>query len=440
MKVFGTLDARSARQLQTCIDASGDPTARAVLCADHHPGYSMPIGGVLALRDHVIPAGVGFDIACGNCAVRTDVRAADVAVARVMDEVWRTVSFGMGRQNREPVGDLPVFERIAHAQVAAQRGLLTLAQDQLGTVGSGNHYVDLFEDRADGRLWVGVHFGSRGFGHKTASGFLAVAAGKRFGDRVSEGGMDSAPLLLDTRLPSGADYVEAMTVAGEYAYAGRDWVVNRVLKILGARDTDRIHNHHNFAWRERHDGVDYWVIRKGATPAFPGQRGFVGGTMGEDAVILVGVESALSAEAFYSTVHGAGRVMSRTEAAGKAVWSKGTWQCGQRDCGHSVPMRTLERGPQGELPRCEKCGTRMHQRKAREQARTGGRVDWPAAQRALQASGVELRGGGADEAPEAYKRLPEVLAAHAGTVEILHRLRPVGVAMAGPDVADEFRD
>lgn len=82
----------------------------------------------------------------------------------------------------------------------------------------------------------------------------------------------------------------------------------------------------------------------------------------------------------------------------------------------------------------------MHQRKAREQARTGGRVDWPAAQRALQASGVELRGGGADEAPEAYKRLPEVLAAHAGTVEILHRLRPVGVAMAGPDVADEFRD
>src|SRR5690348_3854700 len=130
MKVFGPCDERSATQLRTCIEAS-EADAVGVLCADHHPGYSMPIGGVLALRDTVIPAGVGFDIACGNCAVRTDVKAADVDVSRVMDEIWKVISFGVGRANSERVDD-PVFEAIAASPVVEQRALLKLAQDQLG--------------------------------------------------------------------------------------------------------------------------------------------------------------------------------------------------------------------------------------------------------------------------------------------------------------------
>ena len=108
-----------------------------------------------------------------------------------------------------------------------------------------------------------------------------------------------------------------MHLAGAYAYAGRDWVCQRVARILGADILEEVHNHHNFAWRERHEGEELWVVRKGATPAFPGQKGFVGGTMGEKSVILEGVENESAKHSLYSTVHGAGRVMGRMEAKGK---------------------------------------------------------------------------------------------------------------------------
>src|SRR5207302_5270831 len=108
-----------------------------------------------------------------------------------------------------------------------------------------------------------------------------------------------------------------MSVAGSSAYAGRASVPDRVRSILGANSTDAVHNHHKYAWREEQFGRKLWVVRKGATPAFPGQRGFVGGSMGDDAVILEGIDSAEAREALYSTIHGAGRVMSRTEARGR---------------------------------------------------------------------------------------------------------------------------
>src|SRR5258705_3644721 len=111
-----------------------------------------------------------------------------------------------------------------------------------------------------------------------------------------------------------------MHLAGRYAYAGREAVARHVTKsILGAQIVEEVHNHHNFAWREKHNGEEFWVVRKGATPAFPGQKGFVGGSMGDDAVIIEGArhDSALQRASLYSTVHGAGRVMSRTEARGK---------------------------------------------------------------------------------------------------------------------------
>jgi hypothetical protein len=136
--------------------------------------------------------------------------------------------------------------------------------------------------------------------------------------------MDSAPVALDSRTQEGQDYIAAMKLAGRYAYAGRDWVCERVVKILGARVLDSVHNHHNFAWRETHGGTDLWVVRKGATPAFPGQRGFVGGTMGETSVILEGVENEQASLSLYSTIHGAGRVRGRMEAKGKRDKS-GEW-------------------------------------------------------------------------------------------------------------------
>ncbi|MGH2897731.1 MAG: RtcB family protein, partial [Solirubrobacteraceae bacterium] len=423
--VRGDIEQRAIDQLRRCADAGG--ALAGAICADGHVGYSQPIGGVLAYPDHISPSGVGYDIACGNKAVRTDLRTDDVRpdVPRIMDDVFARISFGVGRSNAEPV-DHPVLDAIARADFRPQRRLAQMARNQLGTVGAGNHFVDLFAGD-DGFVWIGVHFGSRGFGHKTASGFLALAAGRAFGERGRDGEMDAPPVLLEADSELGRDYIAAMSLAGEYAYAGRDVVVDKVLEILGAASTYEVHNHHNFAWRERHMGVDAWVIRKGCTPAFPGQEGFVGATMGEPSVILRGVDGDAGAGLLYSTVHGAGRVMSRTKAAGRMG---NRAECTERDCdswvswaqyrhereragaGEQEPFTVCERHPDG----------RMAKRRGRIKA---GAIDFDAVRRELEGGGIELRGGAADEAPGAYKRLDAVLAAHGDTIEVLHRLTPI---------------
>jgi tRNA-splicing ligase RtcB len=407
IKTFGQVDERSLAQLERCMKA-GDADF-GVLCADHHPGYSQPIGGGIAYEGYVSPSGVGYDIGCGNKAARTDLTLADLdrlgGVEGAMHEIARRISFGMGVPARERV-DHPVLDKIAQADFEPQRKLHKLAVEQLGTVGSGNHYVDLFEDE-EGRIWIGVHFGSRGFGHKTASGFLALAQGLPFEGRAKEGSMDSLPVLFEADSDLGQSYISAMQLAGDYAYAGRDAVVAKVLAILGAEATSEVHNHHNFAWREEHFGREYWVIRKGCTPAWPGQEGFVGASMGDESVILEGVGGPEAEESLFSTVHGAGRVMSRSQAAGR------------------FRRRTVRRD--GKKVRVE------------EQIRPGV-VDWPGVQERLRRKGIVLVGGGADEAPEVYKRLPEVLEAHAGSIRVTHRLRPLGVAMAGHEVYDPYKD
>jgi tRNA-splicing ligase RtcB len=422
MKVFGRHDAKVLEQLARCVDA--EEAARGVLCADGHYGYSQPVGGAVAYRDHVSPAGVGYDIGCGNKAVLTDLvydQIADV-VPGLMDEISTRIAFGVGLPNNEQV-DHPVLDEIREAPVEFQRDMLDLAAKQLGTVGGGNHYVDLFRDERD-RVWVGVHFGSRGFGHKTASHY--------FGD----GPMDAPPELLPIDSGRGEEYIAAMQLAGRYAYAGRDVVVRKVLDILQCWWLDEVHNHHNYAWREEHDDELWWVVRKGCTPAFPGQRGFVGATMAGTSVILEGVDSPDSAEAFYSTVHGAGRAMSRTAAAGK---SRKRWACNSRDCDWVQAPRTpgLGRGD-GTTEPCPKCGhEKLSKRWIRE---VEGAIDWSLVERELRELGIELRGANAEEAPLAYKNLDDVLEYHRGTVRILHELTPIGVAMAPGDVVDPYKD
>jgi tRNA-splicing ligase RtcB (3'-phosphate/5'-hydroxy nucleic acid ligase) len=400
--VFGNHDVATLTQL-------GDVASRAeraALMADGHVGYVMPIGGVAAYRERTSVVGVGFDIACGNAAIRTDLSAdgcTPTELARVADEIQHTISFGVGRTNRQddaPV-DHPLFASDAwHALPAPHReALREKARDQLGTVGSGNHYVDIFAGD-DGALWVGVHFGSRGLGHTIASGFLALSQDMPWGARAPE-----REVLLPLDAPLGHDYWALMQLAGEYAYAGREWVARKVVRMLGGREVELVHNHHNFAWREVHDGREFIVVRKGATPAFPGQKGFIGGSMGDDAVIVEGTRDAddatrsLQQSALFSTVHGAGRVMSRTEAAGR-----------YRGRGRK---RTLVRP---------------------------GRVTPEMMNAWMSGRGVVLRGGGLDESPHAYRRLPEVIAAQRGTVRVLHTLRPLVVVMAGADEFDPYRD
>src|SRR6266446_6890157 len=429
IKTFGPVDQRSLDQLERCM-AAGEADF-GVLCADHHPGYSQPIGGGIAYEGYVSPSGVGYDIGCGNKAAQTELTRADLdaqgGVEKIMGEITRRIAFGMGVPATERV-DHPVLDRIRSADFAPQRKLSQLAASQLGTVGSGNHYVNVMEDE-DGRIWTGVHFGSRGFGHKTASGFLALAQGLAFDAKAREGEMDSPPVLFDVGSDLGESYIAAMELAGEYAYAGRDVVVDKVLEILGAEAVHEVHNHHNFAWREEHFGRSYWVIRKGCTPARPGQEGFVGGSMGDESVILEGVAGADAEQSLFSTVHGAGRVMSRSQAAGR-VRRRKRWLCRNRDCD-----RVFDRdGACADHP-----GAGLKKVWVEEQIKPGV-VDWPAVQARLREQGIVLVGGGADEAPEVYKRLPDVLAAHAGSIRVKHTLRPLGVAMAGRDVQDPYKD
>jgi tRNA-splicing ligase RtcB len=402
LSIFGDHEPNTIAQLKDVASRA----ERAALMADGHVGYVMPIGGVAAYKEKVSVVGVGFDIACGNAAIRTDLtlhgspglneRLPDIAA-----EIQAAVSFGVGRKNRSDDAPVhhPLFASPAWSALPrnVEGSLRAKARSQLGTVGSGNHYVDVFVDESD-IIWVGVHFGSRGFGHTVASGFLALSQGEQWGARVPE-----RETLLSLHQPMGQDYWALMSLAGEYAYAGREWVARKVVSLIGGRELELVHNHHNFAWREQHDGAEVVVVRKGATPAFPGQKGFVGGSMGDDAVIVQGAVSPgsgterLQREAMYSTVHGAGRVMSRTQAAGKR----------NRRTGQVLQPGVVSR--------------EMMQAWVREK-------------------GVILRGGGLDESPHVYRRLPDVLAAQKATIDVLHTLRPLIVVMAGADEFDPYKD
>lgn len=391
VKVWGDPQENAVAQAVNC----KKDAERVVLMADHHLGYSVPIGGVVAYEGKISPSGVGFDIACGNAAVRLDIPPDEVTsnIKTIMDDICKTFSFGVGMKNNETV-DHELFYESTWDEIPALTEFKDRARSQLGTIGSGNHYIDLFIDERE-RVWCGVHFGSRGFGHKTATHYLKLAGGKD--------GMNVDPVVLDVNTDLGREYIAAMQLAGEYAYAGRHWVCARVAELLGTHTVERVHNHHNFAWKETHRDKELWVVRKGATPAFPGQKGFIGASMGENAVIVEGVESKESEETLYSTVHGAGRVMSRTMASGRFKRKKidGRWVKIQKSPG-LISKEMMD--------------------------------EW------VSTAGVELRGAGTDESPHCYKRLNEVLKFHQDTIKILHTLRPVGVAMAGDNVFDPYKD
>jgi tRNA-splicing ligase RtcB (3'-phosphate/5'-hydroxy nucleic acid ligase) len=361
--------------------------------------------------------------------VRTSLTMDDVRadLGRLADEIALRISFGIGRTNPTPV-EHPLFESPTWKEVPELTrvvqgrrrswSLRTRAEEQLGTVGSGNHYVDLLVEPADGSVWAACHFGSRGFGHGVATGFLNLAAHRGFFSQMPGGeSMHAAPSLLPLtddaarelgarpqdaaeRADIGRRYQLAMELAGEYAYAGREHVISQVLEILGTTATETVHNHHNYAWFEDHNGEPVHVVRKGATPAFAGQTGFIGGSMGDWAVAVEGVDSELARRTLRSTVHGAGRVMSRSMAKGN------------------------RRGTRRGLITRQMVAERLREFRSE----TG--------------SPLEVRGGDVDESPFVYRRLDDVVRAHeeTGTIQVTHRLLPIAVVMAGADVIDPFKD
>lgn len=210
--------------------------------------------------------------------------------------------------------------------------------------------------------------------------------------------------VVDLKSDIGEQYLNAMKLGGEYAYAGREWVCRTVANIImgttgNTQYLDMVHNHHNFAFEEVHDGEKLFVVRKGATPAFPSQRGFVGGSMGDISVILEGLDTPEAKENLYSTVHGAGRVMSRNVAAGKFKWKQG-----QR-------VRVSE-----------------------------GLINEDEMRKTMADQGLLLYGAGADEAPQVYRKLEDVLNFHKDSVRVLHTLTPLIVLMAGSGEYDPYKD
>ncbi len=387
--IFGHHESETLHQFKRCLNTGN--VIGGTLCADGHYGYSQPVGGVIVYDGQISPSGVGYDIACGNKAVKTNLTFDDIKkdLPNIMDHLAAEILFGVGAKSKTKIDHevfdderWNVYQRIGKHE---HDKLKSLARSQLGTTGSGNHYVDLLVDEKTNAIWIGNHFGSRGFGHRTATGFLNLANDRNFSSNPSRESMDAEPTLLNIDSELGTMYFDAMNLAGKYAYAGRDTVIGQVLDLLGATSTFEVHNHHNYAWKEIHFGKEYIVVRKGATPAAPGQLGFVGGSMGDISVILQGVESKKSEQAFYSTVHGAGRIMSRTKAAGKMNW--------------------------------------------KTRKRKGGIITKEQMDKAIKKYGVELRGGGTDESPFVYRKLHEVLEAHKGTIKILHTLKPIGVVM-----------
>jgi len=374
----------------------------AVLCGDGHFGYVMSIGGVAAYRNKVSPTGAGYDIACGNCAVKTNLNGLS-SIGEfgspkrnlMAKSIYASLEFGIGKKNNS--NDAPIADNIfidprwESIPASARDDLKEKARRQLGTIGSSNHYLDVFEDE-NGSIWVGVHCGSRGLGHTIASGFMALSQNAQWGARVPE-----VECLLGLDTPLGDAYWNAMCLAGDYAYAGREWVVRHVVAALGGQVEELVHNHHNFCWKETHFGEDFIVVRKGSTPAFPGQMSFIGGSMGDNAVIACGCDTILNKNLLCSTVHGAGRVMSRTQAAGKK-----DWKTGKRKTEGVISQQMM--------------------------------FDW------LMQKQVTLVGGGLDEAPQAYRRLTEVLKAQGDSISVVHTLKPHIVCMAGEKDFDPYAE
>lgn len=395
-KIFGDPLQNAVEQMDEFIDASRGLVERAALMADHHLGYSLPIGGVVAMRNHVSPAAVGYDIGCGNTAFKLDIKLDQIkSIDTIMDEVVSEISFGVGRPNGG--GDFsnqPFFSYWRNTLESKSMSFIPnaydLAHSQFGTVGSGNHYVDIFHDRED-NIWVGVHFGSRGLGHKIAARYIEIATESPVKD------------LLDVDSDEGHDYIQLMCMAGEFAMRGRHWVCSKVSQIIadnvsygeGGLIREMINNHHNFAWLEN----NYWVMRKGSTPNFFGQPSFIGGTMCDKSYITVGRKTIENAEAMHSTIHGAGRILSRTAAAGKT----------RRKNGKRILIKP------GLVSRDD-----MAQR--------------------VRDANVCLRGANVDESPHCYKKIDEVISYHRDTLDIVEVLTPIGVAMAGDEIFDPYKD
>jgi tRNA-splicing ligase RtcB (3'-phosphate/5'-hydroxy nucleic acid ligase) len=319
-----TLDAATRQQL---LNVARLPVVYGHVAAmpDVHLGKGATVGSVIATKSAIIPAAVGVDLGCGMCAACTTLTAEDLdekTLKKVFDQIGRDVPLGFEQhpdERRHVDQALPLEPALAritakHPGVLARAGKRSHWVNQLGSLGGGNHFIEVCLDEA-GRVWVMLHSGSRGIGNAIGTYFIELARRDMEGAAGTLPDRDLAYLTEGTR--HFDDYVEAVGWAQDYARRNREVMLGLVLAAL-ARHTRRfevtreaIQCHHNYVERERHFGEDLWVTRKGAIRSAAGTLGIVPGSMGAKSYIVRGKGSA---ESFESSAHGAGRRMSRNAA------------------------------------------------------------------------------------------------------------------------------
>jgi tRNA-splicing ligase RtcB (3'-phosphate/5'-hydroxy nucleic acid ligase) len=289
------------------------------LMADAHLGKGSTVGAVIPTESAILPSAVGVDIGCGMCALRTDLHASDLpdSLDRVLDEYERHIPAGVG-QGHQQAQDFGGWYEATRARGIEPRTSFSTDQErraaqQFGTLGSGNHFLEVCLDEAD-RVWIVLHSGSRGIGNQLAQAHIQRAKGRMRDAMIQLEDPDLAYFTQGT--PEFDDYITDLLWAQEYAFGNRERMVNvaadRLFSVVGYGKVEQTVNcHHNYTAREHHDGRELWITRKGAIRACHGDLGIIPGSMGTATYIVRGLGSS---DSWTSCSHGAGRRMSRTKA------------------------------------------------------------------------------------------------------------------------------
>jgi tRNA-splicing ligase RtcB (3'-phosphate/5'-hydroxy nucleic acid ligase) len=376
-QIYGeeNIDPEAIRQMETAMKLP--ISVKGALMSDAHVGYGLPIGGVLATYNAVIPYAVGMDIGCRMClsVFPFSPKKIDGERDRIKNILMNETRFGLAEFNDEQ--DHEILDRKEFREIKFLNSLHKKFARQLGTSGHGNHFVDVgFVKIQEYSELVGLqsgeyfavlsHSGSRNFGSEVCKNYTRIAK-----DKLELSGESARLAWLELDSEEGQEYWAAMNLAGDYSHANHRIIHRRLAKAFGEKPLAIIENHHNFAWKETLDtGEEIIIHRKGATPAGIGDVGIIPGTMASPAFIVTGKGNE---DALNSASHGAGRLMSRNVA--------------------------------------KKTFTESQMKKY------------------LAEQGVELLGGGIDEAPFAYKDIHEVMKHQKDLVEVLGEFYPKIVRM-----------
>jgi len=362
--------------MEQVMNLAGYPFAfhHIAIMPDVHEGFGMPIGGVMATRGVIVPNAVGVDIGCGMIAVKTSLREISRRVLERLVQEIRTV-IPLGFEHHKKARDEQYMPDMAVEEMPVVEREYESARHQVGTLGGGNHFIEI-QKGDDGHIWVMIHSGSRNLGKQVADHYnrLAISLNKK---ENIKGTWEKQLAYLYLDSGEGQRYIREMEFCVAFGFANRKLMMENVLELLdyfvkgGVQEIDRVAISHNYAAEEEHFGETVWVHRKGATPAFQGQRGIIPGSQGTESYIVMGRGNE---ESFSSCSHGAGRVLGRRQA-----------------------IRSLDL--QGEVQRLEAKGIIHSLRRQKD----------------------------LDEAPSAYKDIRRVIDQQRDLVEVLVELQPLAV-------------